>query len=57
MELLFTYPEIFERFFWHYYGVNICEYLNGIKKEYQKQAKKDLYKFLQEKLRKDRELI
>lgn len=57
MDYLFTYPEIFERFFLHYYGVNVSEYLRGIKPEYQKQAKRDLYKYLQEKLRKDREII
>jgi hypothetical protein len=57
MDYLWTYPEIFERFFLHYYGVNVSEYLRGINPEYQQQAKKDLYRYVQEKLRKDRELI
>jgi len=57
MDCLFTYPEIFERFFWHFYGINISEYLRGIKPEYQDQARKDMYRYIQKKLRTDRELV
>ena len=57
MDLIFTYPEIFERFFWHYYGINLHEYLRHMPQNDQKKARLDLYKYVQEKLRKDMELI
>ena len=57
MDSLWTYPEIFERFFWHFYGINVSEYIRGIKPECQDQAQNDMYKYVQEKLRKNRELI
>jgi hypothetical protein len=61
MDRLFSYPEIMSRFFWQYYGINLREYFNeadGAKegKESKKQEE-DLFKYVQEKLRKDRELI
>ncbi len=49
--------EIMTRFFWHYYGINLEEYSNLIKTEYKKDALKDLLKYVQEKIRKDTELI
>ncbi|MDD2656197.1 MAG: hypothetical protein PHQ18_01355 [Patescibacteria group bacterium] len=57
MEKPWTYPEIFERFFQQYYGVDVSEFLTNTKEEYREQAKKDLFRYVQEKLRKDRELI
>ena len=55
-----TYPEIFDRFFWHFYGINLPEYYKSVGIETPediKKATKDLYKYVQEKLRKDGELV
>jgi hypothetical protein len=57
MDRIFTYPEIFERFFFHYYGINLSEYYKNIKEKDFEKSRNDLYKYVQEKLRKDRELI
>lgn len=54
---LWTFPEIIERFFFHYFGVNVGQHLRLIKPEYQKQERRDVYRYCQEKLRKDREMI
>jgi len=57
MNRTFTYPEIFQSFFWHYYGINLNEYFKNYKwTEQDEKATKDLYRYVQ-KLRKDRELI
>jgi hypothetical protein len=57
MDVIVTHIEIFFRFFINYYGINITECLKNIKPKHRQQAKRDLYKDIQEKLRKDRELI
>lgn len=57
MDVIFTHPEIFKRFFINYYGINITQCLGDVKPEHYQQAKRDLYEYIQEKLRKDGELI
>ncbi len=57
MDALQTFYEIFERFFIQYYGVSPHNFLEIIRREDKKNAEKDLYKYIQEKLRKDKELI
>ena len=57
LDYLQLQKEVFYRFFLHYYGINIQEYFDFTKKEYHGDALKDLFKYIQEKLRKDKELI
>lgn len=54
---LILIPEIIWRFFFQYYGVDQNSYLKIIKEDQQDDAIRDLYKYIQEKLRKDKELI
>jgi hypothetical protein len=55
MDLMWTYPEIFKRFFWHFYGININEYFRNTEEEYQKDAERDLFRYVQ-KLKENSEL-
>ncbi|MFH1200843.1 MAG: hypothetical protein V1484_00735 [bacterium] len=60
MDNTFAFREIFDRFFWHFYRINLPEYYKNkdIKtQEDMEKAEKDLYRCVQEKLHKDRELI
>ena len=57
MDYLFTFPEIIERFFFHYYGVNYYEYFRSINIKYRKEAMRGLCEYIQEKLRKEMELM
>lgn len=57
LDYLQLQKEVFYRFFLHYYGINIQEYFDFTKKEYHGDALKDLFKYIQKKLRKDKELI
>lgn len=55
-----TTNKLFEtlgRFFLQYYGINFLEYIDSMKEEYREDAIKDFFKYVQEKLRNDRELI
>ncbi len=49
--------EILTRFFWYYYEINLEEYLRMTKITHREDAIKDLFKHIQEKIRKDTELI
>jgi hypothetical protein len=51
-----TYQEIFERFFWNYYGINLSELPKPDNSKDPEDNRRIFIKFL-EKLRKDRELI
>lgn len=61
MDKFVEYAEIFQRFFWHYYGIDLNEYYLNQKEidDYEgfKKQEKDLFAYVQEKLRKERELI
>lgn len=57
MDVMFAYPEIFSRFFSQLYGIDLHAYYKNIKPEDSKKATRDLYEYVQEKLRKDKELI
>jgi len=57
MDGILVSTEIIKRFFWHYYGVNLNEYFMGAKKEDLAKTRRDLYKYVQEKLRPEKELI
>ena len=49
--------EIIVRFIWYYYGINFDEYLNMTKTKYHTKAIRDFFQHIQEKIRKDTELI
>ena len=49
--------EVVERFFWNYYGINFEESFINVKSKDKKQVEEDLFRYIQEKLRKDREMI
>lgn len=52
--------EVIRRFLWHYHGIDIDYYENSDKSlsiDDDIKQRKDLYRYIQEKIRKDRELI
>ena len=52
--------EVIRRFFWHFYGINLDDHESSDKSlsiEDRIKQREDLYKYIQEKLRKDTELI
>ena len=52
--------EVIRQFFWHYYGINIDDYESSDKSlsiEDRIKQREDLYRYIQEKIRKDTELI
>lgn len=56
-DALITYQEIIDRFFFYYHGINVDDILGTLEGEERMKRKKELLKYIQEKLRKDRELI
>jgi hypothetical protein len=56
LDAMWTYQEIFDRFFLHFYGVNRINYLNGVEPEKLDKASHDFYEYIK-MVREKRELI